>query len=100
MRKIKVPVQELRLKTLGGGGLIRKGGRICRTLRYLHDHYMQFSGCWLGLATGSCSNAGEYSSIEILFAGYVSYDYNCADIILMILLSGISINSLVNPDAF
>jgi len=32
IREIKIPVQELRLKTLGG--LIRKGGLICGTLWY------------------------------------------------------------------
>ena len=32
IREIKIPVQELRLKTLGG--LIREGGLICGTLRY------------------------------------------------------------------
>ena len=36
MREIKIPVQELRLKMLGG--LIHEGGHVCGTLRYVLQH--------------------------------------------------------------
>ena len=34
MRGIKIPLQDFTLKMQGG--LMREGGRICRTLRYLY----------------------------------------------------------------
>ena len=35
MRGIKIPLHDFALKMQGGGGLMREGGRICGTLRYI-----------------------------------------------------------------
>ena len=49
MRRIKIPLQDFVLKMQGG--LMREGGRICGTLRYLDKHtraesrYVQTCSC-------------------------------------------------------
>ena len=45
---MKIPLHDFALKMRGGGGLMREGGRICRTLRYYSaDFVLPKPNCYL-----------------------------------------------------